>query len=120
MRYLAGREAWLSERTRKRKERDEAETAGAGEKRKNPQDPCLLAEDSVAAQAARALNQWFQHLGQGTLEWRADAGLDGWRKALMRAEWHDGCEVMRIRTMAAGSKIRRSSEGCLLYDGESK
>ena len=81
VRYLAGREAWLSERTRKRKERDEAETAGAGEKRKNPQDPCLLAEDSVAAQAARALNQWFQHLGQGTLEWRADAGLDGWRKA---------------------------------------
>lgn len=82
VKYLAGREAWLAERDRKRKDRDEAGKHGASHKRvalDTDHSPELA--DVVISHAAGAINKWFQRLDQETQGWRRDAGLDGWRKA---------------------------------------
>ncbi|POR35458.1 Chromatin structure-remodeling complex subunit RSC1 [Tolypocladium paradoxum] len=82
VKYLAGRGAWLAERDRKRKDRDEARKHGAFHKRVALDADCSAElADAVIRHAADAVDRWFQRLDQETQGWQRDAGLDGWRKS---------------------------------------
>lgn len=79
LRYLAGREAWLVERSRKRRERDESRTRQVCNKRVAMWNcGSTLPSGSAASDATAALDNWFQRLGEETVEWRTEVGLDGW------------------------------------------
>ena len=74
VKYLAGRKEWLTEREKKRKDRDER---GAPE---SPKRATLVQSDrdEMASQAAGAVNGWFKQLDADTMSWKKDTGLEGW------------------------------------------
>lgn len=76
-RYLAGRDAWLKDREKKRKRRFEAKSDTVG----RPMTSFGAAEgirDTTADEANEALNRWFSALHDRTSEWQQTAGLQGW------------------------------------------
>lgn len=78
IRYLNGREEWLAERNRKRK-------AGEGVQQLSSKKADLSGRSRNTAkdyvdQAAHAVSQWCQRLGETTAEWEREAGLEGWIK----------------------------------------
>ncbi|RDA89803.1 hypothetical protein CP533_4660 [Ophiocordyceps camponoti-saundersi (nom. inval.)] len=81
VRYLAGRRRWLSERAKKRKDRDDAivdnkitkRVALTGHESMQPTEP-------RSPHAADALEVWFLRLNQETRQWRKDVGLEEWDK----------------------------------------
>ncbi|KAL7929395.1 hypothetical protein V8C35DRAFT_196128 [Trichoderma chlorosporum] len=70
--YLAGRSQWLAERETKRKERDEL-LHGLREKLRRTEQE--LEESPTISQAARAMEMFFEHLGQDTERLKGDVGL---------------------------------------------
>ena len=81
IKYLAGRQQWLAERERKRKERDEEVTAAKSAKRKLGDE--VRSQDAahmLVPQAIGAMDKWFQRFDQDTEQWIQTAGLAGWRR----------------------------------------
>ncbi|PHH77548.1 hypothetical protein CDD83_4103 [Cordyceps sp. RAO-2017] len=78
LKYLAGRHAWLAERDRKRKNRDDAraETEIRPKRMILAKVDCLESVDTVEKQAVHAISEWFRRLDGETLEWQRDAGLE--------------------------------------------
>ncbi|EFY99538.1 Bromo adjacent like protein [Metarhizium robertsii ARSEF 23] len=77
IKYIAGRRNWLAEREKKRQKRDESQAA-------RPENILVTShslaqsEEGIASQAADAIDQWFQRFTERGLEWKQDAGLEGW------------------------------------------
>jgi chromatin structure-remodeling complex subunit RSC1/2 len=78
-RFLAGREQWLLNREKKRKERDEKATSDA-KKRASIGVATGDMTGSVAVQAAEAVEKWFETFDQDSERWIKEAGLEGWRE----------------------------------------
>lgn len=83
--YLAGRQEWLAERERKRKQRDEEELNQENAKRlalerseheKDSED----AASSVTSQAIGAMGKWLRQFDKDTAQWKNEAGLAEWRE----------------------------------------
>jgi chromatin structure-remodeling complex subunit RSC1/2 len=78
-RFLAGRDQWLLSREKKRKERDE-KAASDAEKRVSISVAAESTAGPVAAQAAYAVEKWFDTFDQDSEQWIKEAGLEGWRE----------------------------------------
>ncbi|KAI6779471.1 uncharacterized protein J7T54_001887 [Emericellopsis cladophorae] len=77
--YLLGRSAWLAEREKKRKLRDQASEERAS-KRSSPDAGMAGEEDELTLQASKAVLNWFGGFEQATAQWRKAAGLDDTHK----------------------------------------
>jgi len=77
--YLLGRGAWLAEREKKRKLRDQA-SEGRASKRSSPDAGMADVEDELASQASKAVLNWVGGFEQATAQWRKAAGLDDTQK----------------------------------------
>ncbi|KAK5993136.1 Chromatin structure-remodeling complex subunit RSC1 [Cladobotryum mycophilum] len=84
IKYLAGREAWLAEREKKRKERGDTAKNSSGEADNGDETSHGLPADAVASKAVQAVEEWTQHLDEETERWEKDAGLEGWRNSVKR------------------------------------
>lgn len=79
--YLAGRKEWLADREKKRKERGEQKAQEANKKITN-QDAWKESGESTVAQAASAVDRYFQDLDKDTQRWKHETGLEGWRSSV--------------------------------------
>ena len=75
IKYLAGREAWLVEREKKRRRRDELKPV-CSEISVSPDRNPADRRDNPATQAANALGQWFQRFNEEFIEQRHLPGLE--------------------------------------------
>jgi hypothetical protein len=66
-------------REKKRKERDE-KAASDAEKRVSISVAAESTAGPVAAQAAYAVEKWFDTFDQDSEQWIKEAGLEGWRE----------------------------------------
>lgn len=76
--YLAGRNEWLVERDRKRKDRIDKELTEA-RKRSSIQGPIPSPEHSSMSLDAEVIEKYFASLNNDTIRWNKDTGLEGWR-----------------------------------------
>ncbi|KAF7563758.1 hypothetical protein G7046_g372 [Stylonectria norvegica] len=80
IKYLAGRQEWLAEREKKRKERDEQQITNARKRTGEQPDSEKSRRDEMASQATTAMASWLQHFDEDTERWKKQAGLEGWRE----------------------------------------
>ncbi|KJZ75645.1 hypothetical protein HIM_04802 [Hirsutella minnesotensis 3608] len=78
VKYLAGRDEWVAERSRKRKRRDDAKSTQLGSHNSLPLTDQDLGMVEITQQAAEAVNEWFRRLDRETQDWRKDAHLEEW------------------------------------------
>lgn len=75
--YLAGRDEWLLERGRKRKEREEKHSISL-ENNTPVQELSTDGEQLLLSQAAYLVERHFQKFDADTAQWNKDTGLEGW------------------------------------------
>jgi chromatin structure-remodeling complex subunit RSC1/2 len=86
VRYLAGREEWLAEREKKRKERDEKKAAEAHKRIEMEEQQKAQEQKTIVAHASEVLAGWFRKYDQETAQWRDQLLLDDWDQSMKAAK----------------------------------
>ena len=78
--YLAGRQEWLADRERKRKERDEQKRDEASKRAAVDVADARQSTNTMFLEATGALGKWFQAMDEDTERWVDDVGVREWRE----------------------------------------
>lgn len=78
--YLAGRKEWLTEREKKRKERESVHSEETRKRLSSAPKSTIEAEALASSEAVHFIEACFNRFDRDTLQWHRDTGLDGLRK----------------------------------------